>query len=188
MCFVWEQRKFDEIFSGLQNNTLSRAELSTENGNAVNVHYGDILVTLGEYVDISKTDLSYITDDELIGKYSRSFLKDGDIIIADTAEDETVGKCTEFVGSEGKTVISGLHTMPCRPLLDFAPKYLGYYMNSAAYHSQLYPLMQGIKVTSISKSAIQNTIVSYPTSIEEQAKIGNAFSYMDDLITLHQCK
>ncbi len=176
------------MFSGLQNNTLSRADLSSDGGNAVNIHYGDILVSFGEYIDVSKTELPYITDDEVISKYTRSFLKNGDIVIADTAEDETVGKCTEIAGSEDKVVISGLHTMPCRPLFDFASKYLGYYMNSPAYHSQLYPLMQGIKVTSISKSAIQDTAVIYPKSLEEQAKIGEAFSNIDDLITLHQSK
>ena len=40
----WEQRKFEDLFAMLQNNTLSRAELSDEEGCALNVHYGDVLV------------------------------------------------------------------------------------------------------------------------------------------------
>ena len=66
--------------------------------------------------------------------------------MADTAEDETVGKCSEIAGLHGETAISGLHTIPLRPIEEFAPGFLGYYMNSGAYHDQLLPLMQGIKV------------------------------------------
>ena len=184
----WEQRKLGEVFDGLQNNTLSRAELNNEFGQALNVHYGDILVKFGDCLDASKEPLPFITDSAVVDKYKASFLQDGDIIIADTAEDSTVGKCTEIAGSEGLTLISGLHTMPCRPKEKFAPKYLGYYMNSTAYHTQLIPLMQGIKVTSISKSAMQNTNLVYPSSIDEQAKIGEYFGQLDSLITLHQRK
>ena len=184
----WEQRKFSEVFDGLQNNTLSRAELNDESGQALNVHYGDILVKFGDWLDVSKEQLPFITDGAVVDKYKASFLQDGDIIIADTAEDSTAGKCTEIAGSEGLTLISGLHTIPCRPKEKFAPKYLGYYMNSVAYHTQLIPLMQGIKVTSISKSAMQNTDLVYPSSMDEQAKIGEYFDAIDHLITLHQRK
>lgn len=33
----WEQRKFSEVFDGLQNNTLSRAELIYEGGTIQNI-------------------------------------------------------------------------------------------------------------------------------------------------------
>ena len=184
----WEQRKFDELFTGLQNNTLSRSELNYENGTLMDVHYGDILVKFGEYIDVSKHQLPYIKDATIANKYDGSFLKDGDIIIADTAEDSTVGKCTEILGANNYLLISGLHTIPCRPMIKFASKYLGYYMNSSAYRKQLIPLMQGIKVTSISKSSIYDTKLIFPKSISEQAKIGEYFSTLDHLITLHQRK
>ena len=183
---AWEQRKFDELFTGLQNNTLSRSELNYENGTLMDVHYGDILVKFGEYIDVSKHQLPYINDATIANKYDGSFLKDGDIIIADTAEDSTVGKCTEILGANNYLLISGLHTIPCRPMIKFASKYLGYYMNSSAYRKQLIPLMQGIKVTSISKSSIYDTKLIFPKSISEQAKIGEYFSTLDHLITLHQ--
>ena len=177
-----------ELFESLQNNTLSRADLSTEQGNAKNVHYGDILVKYGEVLNVFEEELPMIADAAVITKYKSSFLQNGDVIVADTAEDETVGKCTEIVGLQGETVISGLHTIPYRPLSKFASGYLGYYMNSAAYHNQLLPLMQGIKVTSISKSAMQNTDIVYPKSVDEQKQIGEYFRNLDHLITLHQRK
>ena len=160
--------------------------MSLESGAAKNVHYGDVLIKFGEYTDASKTALPYIPSQQIVDKYKGSILKDGDIIIADTAEDETVGKCTEIANLQGFPTISGLHTIPLRPRDKFATGFLGYYMNSGAYHDQLLPLMQGIKVTSISKGALQDTVISYPSDSAEQAAIGQYFINLDNLITLHQ--
>ena len=66
--------------------------------------------------------------------------------------------------------------------------YLGYFLNSNAYHHQLLPLMQGIKVLSLSRSNIQKTSVSYPIAVKEQQLIAYYFSQLDNLITLHQRK
>ncbi len=185
---AWERRKFGEVFEGLQNNTLSRADLNYEDGDVKNVHYGDVLIKFGDFIDASRDELPFIANNEITKKYSASFLRDGDIIIADTAEDETVGKCCEIVSSTGMKILSGLHTIPCRPRQKYAPKFLGYYINSDSYHSRLIPLMQGIKVTSISKSALQDTYLILPKSYDEQANIGEYFSNFDNLITLHQRK
>lgn len=172
----------------MQNNTLSRADLSNERGIAKNVHYGDVLIKFGDVLDVSREQLPMITDEKILDKYKASFLQNGDVIIADTAEDTTVGKCSEIAGLRDEVVLSGLHTIPYRPVEKFATGYLGYYLNSSAYHDQLIPLMQGIKVTSISKSAMQDTDVVYPKSTEEQAMIGSYFQSLDNIITLHQRK
>ena len=184
----WEQRKLGDALISLQNNTLSRADLSNETGIAKNVHYGDVLIKFGEVLDVSKEKLPMISDESVLSKYKASFLQNGDVIVADTAEDLTVGKCSEIAGLNDEVVLSGLHTIPYRPIERFAAGYLGYYLNSSAYHNQLIPLMQGIKVTSISKSAMQDTDIVYPKSVEEQGKIGNYFQSLDNLITLHQRK
>lgn len=184
----WEQRKLGEVLISLQNNTLSRADLSNETGIAKNVHYGDVLIKFGDVLDVSREQLPMIKDEKILDKYKASFLQNGDVIIADTAEDTTVGKCSEIVGLRDEVVLSGLHTIPYRPVEKFATGYLGYYLNSGAYHDQLIPLMQGIKVTSISKSAMQDTDIVYPKSTEEQAMIGSYFQSLDHLITLHQRK
>ena len=184
----WEQRKFDEVFMSLQNNTLSRAKLNDEAGAAQNIHYGDVLIKYDEVLDVSNEPLSYIEKQTIADKFKTSYLQNGDVIIADTAEDETVGKCTEIAGLTDQKVISGLHTMPVRPNRKFAPGFLGFYLNSAAYHDQLKPLMQGIKVTSISKGAVQDTVITFPSDLKEQKEIGAYFESLDRLITLHQRK
>ena len=185
---AWEQRKLGNALISLQNNTLARAALSNETGLAKNVHYGDVLIKFGEVLDVSIEQLPMISDESILGKYKASFLQNGDVIVADTAEDLTVGKCSEIAGLKDEVVLSGLHTIPYRPTKKFSSGYLGYYLNSGAYHDQLIPLMQGIKVTSISKSAMQDTSIIYPKLEEEQRKIGTYFRSLDELITLHQHK
>ena len=45
--------------------------------------------------------------------------------MADTAEDETVGKCSELTDIKDKIVLSGLHTIPLRPKNKFGKGLLG---------------------------------------------------------------
>lgn len=183
----WEQRKLGDCFEFLKNNTLSRADLNGENGTARNVHYGDILIKFGDCLDGERSDLPFITDDTVLPKFAGSILREGDVIFADTAEDEAAGKCVELRKLPKEPTISGLHTIPARPRFPFGSGYLGHYLNSDAYHRQLLPLMQGIKVISVSKAALQDTQVRFPR-LSEQAAIGAALSEIDNLITLHQRK
>ncbi len=177
----WEQKTFDETFSILSNNTLSRAELNYENGNYKNIHYGDVLIKFSAFIDASSPEVPYINDENSSSKLDNILLQDGDIIIADTAEDFTVGKATEIENIDKIKVVSGLHTIPCRPKIKFSPRYLGYYVNSPAYHNQLIPFIQGVKVSSISKTLIKKTFVSFP-SLSEQTKIADFLSCLDKKI------
>ena len=186
--FSWEQRKFDEVFDcTVPNNTLSRAELSYDEGTVLNVHYGDVLIKYGSVLDVQKDDIPRIPH-RCREDFNGALLQDGDVIIADTAEDETTGKACEIGNLQGSAIVSGLHTMVCRPRNRMALGYLGYYLNSNAYHYQLLPLMQGIKVLSLSRSNIQKTSVSYPIAVKEQQLIAYYFRQLDNLITLHQRK
>jgi len=172
----WENRKFSAVFSFLQNNTLSRSELDTA-GKVLNIHYGDVLIKYGSVLDASDQTIPYIVPGNESPNYVH--LQDGDVVIADTAEDETVGKTTEIYNVLGSKIEAGLHTIPCRPIIPFAPKYLGYYMNTPCYHKQLIPLMQGIKVLSVSKGNISKTEISAPNSLEEQEKISSLLYLLD---------
>lgn len=179
----WKKVMFSETFEFLKNNSLSRAELSNE-GDIVNVHYGDVLIKYGDLLNIQKEELTFIADNKIGNTlYNSCHLQNGDIIIADAAEDNTVGKCSEIVNICNKRVVSGLHTIPCRPLNRFAQGYLGHYINSESYHNQLLPLIQGSKISSISKKTLSQTIVLVP-SIEEQKCIGNYFTSLDRQISL----
>lgn len=176
----WSNKRFANAFTPLNNNTFSRDMLS-ENGTVLNIHYGDILVRFGEVCDIQTTDIPKVNTDIDTSRFDE--LQNGDIVLADTAEDETVGKAIEIYHIGTSKVVSGLHTMACRPTDKYAPKYMGYYINSPAYHNQLLPFMQGIKVTSIGRRNIADTVVYYPYDIEEQQKIAGFLSTVDEVIT-----
>ena len=172
----WISQQFSCVFSFLQNNTLSRAELDSD-GEVLNIHYGDVLIKFGSILDCNDKDIPHIASGHESQNYQ--YLQNGDIIIADTAEDETVGKATELVNVSGRKVEAGLHTIPCRPLSCFASMYLGYYMNTPHFHRQLIPLMQGIKVLSISKGNIAKTKICAPKSMLEQQKISYLLNILD---------
>jgi type I restriction enzyme S subunit len=156
----WELDKLKDKFEFRSNNTLSRDALS-ESGIIQDVHYGDVLIKYGSHLDVQKDEVPYITDKN----YKASvYISDGDVIMADTAEDETVGKATEVINVGHHQLVSGLHTMWLHPIVQerYALGYLGYAFNANVYHNQLLPLMQGTKVTSVSKTAVKDTSILVP--------------------------
>ena len=182
----WTTVPFSEAFELLQNNTFSRDEMSSESGIAYNIHYGDVLIKYGVVVDLSKSNVPYIRSDVSLSKFAQSsYLRNGDIVIADTAEDYTVGKAVEIVGVADTKALSGLHTIPCRPKISFAPMYLGYFINSKRFRTQILPLVQGTKVSSISKSEIQKTSIAFP-SFEVQSQIASMLYALDHRIDICQ--
>lgn len=177
----WSQAPFGDLFDFLPTNAFTRDQM-TDTGTIQNVHYGDILTKYGACLDMANTDVPYLLETVSVRKYSESsYVREGDVIIADTAEDSTVGKCVELVNVHGK-VLSGQHTMLCRPKVTFAPKFLGYYMNAGCFHNQMLPFITGIKVSSISKANISTLVLKYPTLVEEQQAIAQVFSDMDNEI------
>lgn len=177
----WEIQTFEETFKILSNNTLSRENLNNCGGAVRNIHYGDILTQFSEVLKCNEEEIPYINDLSLLSS-STQLLQDGDLIIADTAEDETVGKATEVQGLGDGKLVAGLHTIPCRVKKgDFAPGWLGYYMNSHMYHDQIIPFITGIKVSSISKSAIAETLIVVPP-LHEQERIVQALKDIDTLL------
>ena len=173
---------FGDMMTILQNNTFSRDNLSVGDNGVRNIHYGDVLIKYGAVLDLHSENVPVINAEQDISKFSAlSYLRNGDVVFADTAEDYTVGKSTEIIGAENIAALSGLHTIPCRPQDSFAPMYLGYYFNSDYFKKQLYPMIQGTKVSSISKSEIIKTKIIVPC-LQEQARIASIMSALDDRI------
>lgn len=173
----WEIVSFEECFDVLSNNTLPRAELNESSGIAQNIHYGDILVKFPWILDCETGSLPFVNEGVNI---NTSVLKDGDIVLADTAEDETVGKALELIKVGDRRIVAGLHTIPCRPKNAdmFAPMWLGYYLNSSYYHDQIVPLITGIKVSAVSKAALSDTRIAVPEK-KEQEQIADILHSMD---------
>lgn len=172
----WQTESFGNAFEFLSHNTLSRASLG-ETGTIANVHYGDILVRYGSLLDFAEETPPFVSK-ELEKSPCGDWLKDGDLILADTAEDETVGKAVEIVNLKDRLAVAGLHTFACRPRQPFAPGWLGYFANSSAFHDQLLPFISGTKVCSISKDGLKLVTIHRP-SLPEQRAIATVLSDMD---------
>lgn len=178
----WELQTFDETFRVISNNTLSRENLNNCGGAVRNIHYGDILTKFPEVLDCNEKEIPYVNELSLLSS-STQLLQDGDIVVADTAEDETVGKVIEVQNLGDSKLVAGLHTIPCRVKKgDFAPGWLGYYMNSDLFHNQILPYITGIKVSSISKGAISETLILVPP-FDEQEKIVQSLNKIQLLMT-----
>ena len=173
----WRTYSFDNYFSTLSNNTFSRDKLS-EYGEVGDIHYGDVLINYGDVLTDADS-IPRIKDTTLIKE--KWYLKRNDVIIADTAEDDSVGKVVQ-IGSVSIPLVGGLHTVVCRPNYDTAEGFLGYYMNSKSYHDQLYPYITGIKVSSISKKSFGETVLTIPVDVDEQAAIASVLTAMDEEI------
>jgi len=173
----WTTLPFGQYFSMLPTNTYSREQLS-DSGEIGNIHYGDVLIKYGCVLSENDCIPRVIDTSKLNAKH---YLRKNDVIIADTAEDDTVGKAVQ-VGEIGMPLVSGLHTMACRPNYPTADGFLGYYINSNCYHDQLLPYITGIKVSSISKKAIGDTFIRIPMDIKEQETISSVLTVMDEEI------
>ncbi|KXU15687.1 Type I restriction-modification system, specificity subunit S [Streptococcus oralis] len=183
---AWEQRKLGEVADfSVKTNSLSREKLVIVEGDVKNIHYGDILVKYNNVLDYESSDIPFIAESESRVK-PEMFLQDGDIVFADAAEDYSVGKCIELTNISGN-IVSGLHTIVARPRINFASYFMGYYLNSDIYRKQVLPMIQGAKVSSISKRNLSITEISFPT-LPEQERIGAFFQTLDATIASHQRK
>ena len=111
----WEVSRLDEVFSpSVPNNTLSRAALNYDDGEIRNLHYGDVLMKFGAFVDSTDKVIPFITNAK-VSDFKSHLLQDGDIVFADTAEDEMVGKAVEVTNTNNANIVSGLHTYESIP-------------------------------------------------------------------------
>lgn len=181
----WKSFLFGDLFDFIPNNAFTRAQMSVS-GKVKNIHYGDILTKYGAYINADSTDIPYIATEIDLSRFSeKCYLQSGDIIIADTAEDETVGKTLEVIHVDCP-ILAGQHTLLCRPRIQFAEKFLGYYLNAACYHDQLLPCIVGTKVSSVSKASVAQTKLVVP-EFEEQQAIASILSDIDnEIIELDQ--
>ena len=179
----WKTVKFDQFFDMLPTNTLSRDKLNNQRGEYQNIHYGDVLIKYPYCLDCNVNDIPYINEGV---RFNTAQVKNGDVIFADTAEDDTVGKCVEVLNVGGRKIVSGLHTYFCRPKHEMAPGYLGYFLNSNHFHNQLLPYIAGSKVSSVNRTSIARTFILYPESLPAQRRIAAILSSADKVIASTQ--
>lgn len=178
----WKNLKFSEQFSFHSTNSHSRALLA-ENGEIMNIHYGDIHTKFSMLFDVSKEIVPFLNEEVDITKIKKDqFLQVGDLIIADASEDyKDIGKAIEVVSLDSQRVVAGLHTYIARPVNQSAIGFSGYLMQTVKVREQIKKLTTGTSVLSISKTNISKVEINLPY-LEEQTKIANFLSAIDQKI------
>lgn len=182
----WSGEDFEELFDFGRTVVLPREALNYNSGQGLNIHYGDILTKFSYWLT-KEEELPFVDNPELVSKALARCLKQGDIIMADTAEDESVGRCVELRIDSSLPIFAGLHTYALTPQKKFAPGYLGVFMNSSMVHEQIVRFSQGTKVASISKESLKRISCLIPT-YQEQARIAEYFRELDELLKAEEEK
>lgn len=178
----WEETKFSDQFNFHNTNSHSRALLA-ENGEIMNIHYGDIHTKFSMLFDVTKEKVPFLSEEVETSKINDDqFLKVGDLIIADASEDyKDIGKAIEVVNLDSRKIVAGLHTYIARPKKSFALGFNGYLMQTFVVREQIKKLATGISVLGISKTNLGKVEFLIPC-LEEQTKIANFLSAIDQKI------
>ena len=167
---LWEKtylRSFMQFFS---TNSLSWEQLSYEEGEIRNLHYG--LIHGFQTRGINSASLPMIKNEAMPKQYT--LCQVGDVAFADASEDTgEIAKSVEFVDTiEGDTVC-GLHTIHGRDIKDrTVVGFKGFAFNSRYFHNQIKRLAQGTKVFSITANNLSSCYVYLP-DLETQKAIVN---------------
>ena len=184
----WEVKMFDEVFSFLKVEPLSREALTDKDNDLgiYNIHYGDLHATYkSELLDFDKEERVPRVKDSVTLSHNVSFLEDGDLVIADVSEDyQGIGTCIELKNLREKKVLGGLHTFSVR---DYSKKtaegFRVYLLKSFQVLTALKRIATGVSVYGISKTNLSKIKLPLPP-LPEQKKIAEILSKADEEIDL----
>ena len=173
----WEVKTYGEVFDILSTATYSRAELTTHDEVGY-VHYGDIHTQWNFTLDIQQVILPSVRNEQVKGY---TFIKEGDIIMADASEDYSgIGKSVEVKNLNGKKIIAGLHTFLLRDSKNILVNGFKAYLHVTPFiKKQFDEFATGMKVYGVSKNNLTNVQIPVPPKAE-QKRIAQILSDMDD--------
>ncbi|MBD8970252.1 MAG: hypothetical protein EGR93_01505 [Prevotella sp.] len=177
---LWEKtylRSFMQFFS---TNSLSWEQLSYEEGEIRNLHYG--LIHGFQTRGINSASLPMIKNEAIPKQYT--LCQVGDVAFADASEDTgEIAKSVEFVDTiEGDTVC-GLHTIHGRDVKDrTVVGFKGFAFNSRYFHNQIKRLAQGTKVFSITANNLSSCYVYLPDLETQKAIVKLLKAYEEKLL------
>lgn len=182
---AWTSSPMSDLYSFKGNNSLSRDKLNYEGGSLRNIHYGDIHTKFTQHFRVDAECVPYIN----VGESSSAIRPEnycitGDMVFADASEDMAdIGKAIEIIDAGEVPLVSGLHTILARPNDgSFALGFGAYLFSSEGVRKQIQREAQGAKVLGLSASRLGNVQLHYPSKPDEQQKIADCLSSLDDLI------
>ena len=174
-CFSWEQRKLGEMgqtYTGLSGKTKD--------------DFGHGQARFVTYMNVFSNPISNPEMTEPIEIDSKqNEVEVGDVFFTTSSETpEEVGMSSILLEKRGKTYLNSF-CFGFRPSEKIDSYYLAYMLRSESTRAKIILLAQGISRYNISKNKVMEIAVSLP-SLDEQKMIGQYFSQLDNLITLHQ--
>lgn len=174
---VWEQRKLGDMgktFTGLSGKTKE----DFGHGDAKFITYMNVFNN--PIADRNGTESVEIDDKQSEVKY-------GDVLFTTSSETpEEVGMSSIWLENTANVYLNSF-CFGYRPTTEFDLYYFGFMLRSPAVRKKFMFLAQGISRYNISKNKVMDMCVPVP-NLDEQVKIGQFFSELDNLISLHQLK
>ena len=173
--FSWEQRKLGEMgqtYTGLSGKTKD--------------DFGHGQARFVTYMNVFSNPISNPEMTEPIEiDPKQNEVEVGDVFFTTSSETpEEVGMSSILLEKRGKTYLNSF-CFGFRPSEKIDSYYLAYMLRSESTRAKIILLAQGISRYNISKNKVMEIAVSLP-SLDEQKMIGQYFSQLDNLITLHQ--
>lgn len=173
----WEEKKLGdmgETFTGL--NGKSKSDFG--HGDARYITY--LNVFKNEVADLKELDFIEIDSTQREVQY-------GDVLFTTSSEiPEEVGMSSVWLGTM-KNIYLNSFCFGYRPVVKINPYFLAFILRSPLIREKIILLAQGISRYNISKTKVLEIMVPIP-SLEEQQKIGEFFSELNEMIELHEEK
>lgn len=173
----WEQRKLGNCgtnYGGLTGKTKE----DFGHGNARFIPYTNVF-------DNPLTDTKRLEAVEIDSSQNQVAYGDAFFTVSSETPDE-VGMSSVWL-SDQEDVYLNSFCFGYRQDSTFDPNYLAYMLRSRLVRSDLILLAQGISRFNISKNKVMELSVPVPSAVE-QRQLGQYFTKLDSLITLHQCE
>ena len=167
----WKIAPFGRHFSYGKGLPITKADLQSE-GTPV-ISYGQIHSKKNTGTKIDENLIRYVHP-SYIDTNPQSLLKENDFIFADTSEDiEGCGNCA--YNDINGNIFAGYHTVIARPQNILFPKYYAYLFQSKNWKTQIQTLVNGVKVYSINRGILKQSILLIPQKDEQEAIV----TYLD---------
>lgn len=161
--------RLGDIASIVRGNGLQKRDFTEEGVGCI--HYGQIYTKYGM---VAEKTISFV--EESLAEKLRKVEK-GDIIFAVTSENiEDLCKCVVWLGED--EIVTGGHTAILKHNQN--SKFLAYYFQTEAFHSQKRKLATGTKVMDITATKLEEILISLPP-LEEQQRIVDILDRFDRL-------
>jgi type I restriction enzyme S subunit len=166
----WEEKMLGEVCEFLKGKGISKADIA-ENGMHPCIRYGELYTFYGEIISEIKSFTNLPPDDLFLSKVN-------DVIIpssGETREDIATASCVKIEGVALGGDLNVLRT-------NLNGSFLAYYLSHGLKKS-ISKIAQGDAVVHLYSSSLKNINLSVPQSQQEQQKIADFISSLDDLIS-----